>query len=91
MQIKINTAFILIFMILFANSIFSQGYYKDIFMDGGIGLRSRQNLPAQAYLNLSMEFIATEDISIQNSLMVYNSNDENGVLLSRQKSYSSVF
>jgi hypothetical protein len=59
----------------------AQGYYKDIFMDGGVDLTSRQNLPAQAYLNLSMEFIATEDVVRQNGLMVSNLDDENGVLL----------
>jgi hypothetical protein len=79
-NLRYNAVFLFCFVI-FSNIIFSQGYYKDIFMDGGVALTSHQNLPAQAYLNLSMEFIATEDVIRQNGLMVSNLDDENGVLL----------
>ncbi len=80
---KLTKLVLLIFMVILlsANKIFSQGYYKDIFMDGGVDLISRQSLAAREYLNLSMEFIATEDAARQNSLMVSNLDDENGVLL----------
>ena len=35
------------------------GYYKDLFMDGGIGLNEYDDLPAAKFLNLTMERICT--------------------------------
>ena len=35
------------------------GYYKDLFMDGGIGLNEYDDLPAAKFLNLTMERIST--------------------------------
>ena len=66
-----------------------KGYYKDIFMDSGIGVTSRKDLPVARYLGLSMEaFIssATADLSaadtiLQNELLVSSALDENGCLL----------
>ena len=37
------------------------GFYKDIFMDSGIMLTSRRDLPVTEYLNLSLEaFVSTK-------------------------------
>ena len=67
-----------------------QGFYKDLFMDGGIALTSRTTLPVVSYLGLSMEYYAScsdvdfmsgIDTTIQTSVMSHNDQDENGCLL----------
>jgi len=66
-----------------------KGYYKDVFMDGGIYLTSRKTLPAADALGLSMEFFASApnkelsatDTLIQTNIMVGNAEDTNGWLL----------
>ena len=66
-----------------------KGYYKDIFMDSGIGVTSRRDLPSARYLGLSMEaFISSEtaelsaaDTILQNELLISSALDENGCLL----------
>ena len=67
------------------------GYYKDVFMDSGIYMVDRDDLPATRYLGLSMEtFIAApyypceltiRDTIRQKELMCGNHVDENGILL----------
>ena len=67
------------------------GYYKDVFMDSGIHLEGRRDLPAARFLDLSMEaFIAAsyypceltiKDTLIQKELMCGSPWDENGILL----------
>lgn len=65
------------------------GYYKDLFMDGGVRLTSRRTLPASAALGITMEYFAsngTNDLNLQDtltqtSLFIGNENDSNGVLL----------
>jgi glutamine amidotransferase-like uncharacterized protein len=59
----------------------TEGYYKDLFMDGGVNLTSRLTLPAADSLELSMEFIATSSVSVQSTVMISNAIDANGVLL----------
>ncbi len=70
----------------------AQGYYKDVFMDGGIKLTSRTNLPAADFLNLSIEYFASErytstfpptlaDTLRQNNLIIGTDKDLNGILL----------
>ncbi|MCQ2138502.1 MAG: BPL-N domain-containing protein [Bacteroidales bacterium] len=71
----------------------AKGYYKDIFMDSGIKLTSRVDLPAARFLNLQMErFISVEDKGDttfttiidtlkQRDIMCGSAIDENGVLL----------
>ncbi len=71
----------------------AKGYYKDIFMDSGIKLTSRVDLPAARSLGLSMErFISVEtkgdttfttmiDTLMQRDIICGSSIDENGVLL----------
>ena len=67
-----------------------QGFYKDIFMDGGISLTSRTTLPIVSYLGLTMEYYAScsdvekmsgIDTMVQTSVMSQNDQDENGCLL----------
>lgn len=50
-------------------------------MDGGVNLTSRTSLPAADSLYLSMEYIATSYITVQESVMISNVRDANGVLL----------
>jgi len=59
----------------------AQGYYKDLFMDGGVSLTSRTNLPAAKHVGLSMEYLATDDSLTQAKVMIENEYDYNGVLL----------
>ena len=69
----------------------SCGYYKDVFMDSGIHMIDRADLPATRFLGLSMEtFIAAPyypseltimDTIIQKELMCGNPWDDNGILL----------
>ena len=67
------------------------GYYKDVFMDSGIHLEGRRDLPVTRFLGLSMEsFVAASyypseltirDTVRQKELMCGNPLDENGILL----------
>ena len=70
------------------------GYYKDIFMDSGIMLTSRTDLPVTELLGLSMEaFVSTKhsytlpyqftatDTLLQRELIAGSPMDENGILL----------
>ena len=72
----------------------SRGYYKDIFMDSGIMLTSRTDLPVTELLGLSMEaFVSTKhsytepykftsvDTLRQRELIAGSALDENGILL----------
>ena len=66
------------------------GYYKDVFMDGGVYLSSRIDLPATRVLGLSLELVkgagrnknqSYADTTAQNAAFVGNEYDVNGVLL----------
>ncbi len=68
------------------------GYYKDIFMDSGINLTSRRDLPVARFLGLSLDaFISAKhsptneltlrDTVIQNEMICGHEGDLNGVLL----------
>lgn len=69
----------------------SYGYYKDVFMDSGINLTSRTDLPATRFLDLSLEkFVSAShspmelsimDTIIQGEMICGNPWDDNGVLL----------
>ena len=70
----------------------SYGYYKDVFMDAGINLTSKKDLPSTRFLGLSMEaFISAShdpvneltimDTIIQKEMICGNPWDENGILL----------
>lgn len=60
--------------------VFSQGFYKDIFCDGGVWAGYFE-IPAITTLGLSMEFLNTNDESEQAAIMISNGFDANGVLL----------
>jgi len=68
----------------------NSGYYKDVFMDGGILLTSRRTLPAADFLNLQWEFFASAknkktltkvDTLLQTSIFCGSEEDTNGWLL----------
>ncbi len=59
----------------------TEGFYKTIFMDGGVGFNGMKTLPAADYLGFSFEYIATNDVDYQNKIMIKNENDDNGALL----------
>ncbi|MFC1782741.1 LamG-like jellyroll fold domain-containing protein [Planctomycetota bacterium] len=70
----------------------TEGYYKDLFIDGGIWLSSKalppSEIPASKYLGLSMEYLLLPystageiDYTTQNRVFVGNVNDDNGLLL----------
>ena len=72
----------------------TKGYYKDLFVDGGIYLTSRNDLPAARFLNLSMEAFICSPQEVDNKVYYNHSDsllqeqifggspiDENGILL----------
>ena len=68
----------------------TKGYYKDVFVDGGLSLSSRADLPSARALGLSTEaFLSakkSKDNTIIDTLLQENcfggsAIDENGVLL----------
>lgn len=58
----------------------TEGFYKDVFIDGGVYLAAAGQREADS-LGLSYEHIQTEDSFYQNLVMVKNYMDDNGVLL----------
>jgi hypothetical protein len=58
-----------------------QGYYKDLFVDGGTQLTGNSNSAASGVLGLSYDTMLTSSISTQNSTIIGSSSDSNGVLL----------
>jgi cyanophycinase len=59
----------------------TEGFYKDLFMSGGVNLSSRRRLPAAESLGLCYEYYASRDRSKQNEILCGSSDDVNGVLL----------
>lgn len=65
----------------------SRGYYKEIFMDGGISLTSRRSLPAAPFLGIEMEYFASAkeatktDTLRQHKIFCGYEDDTNGWLL----------
>ena len=64
-----------------------RGYYKDLFMNGGLSLTSRTVLPACPYIGWDYEYFASQgtatavDTAIQKSIFVGDENDTNGPLV----------
>ena len=59
-------------------------YYKDIFLDAGYGLTTRNNLAAATYLNYNLESVSitnSSDIEWQNKVIGGTDEDYNGRLL----------
>lgn len=67
----------------------ARGYYKDVFMDGSVGVSSRTTLPACPYIGYSLEYIATNsssELNATDTLIMHrvfdgDAADPNGVLL----------
>ena len=59
----------------------TEGYYKDLFMDGGVKLTSRSKLAAADLLGLSYDVLATSSETTQKKMMVESTEDKNGCLL----------
>lgn len=66
----------------------NRSFYKDVFLDAGIGLTSRKTLVAANYLGLSLEGIdfprydySSKDLDLQKSIVAGDSKDMNGRLL----------
>ncbi|MFC2132878.1 FlgD immunoglobulin-like domain containing protein, partial [Bacteroidota bacterium] len=72
--------FIMNFSFFNNNQLIGQGYYKDVFIDGGVGL-SFFELPGIDSLGLTYEFINTENNSQQYDVMISNRYDQNGCFL----------
>lgn len=64
-----------------------RGYYKDLFMNGGLSLTSRTVLPACPYIGWDYEYFASastatdEDTLLQKAFFSKAEDDENGYLL----------
>lgn len=74
----------------------NHSFYKDIFLDAGYGLTSRQNLSAISYCGLSMEHINFNDsaqVLLQNQIVGGYEEDANGRLLypDGQPRYKAIF
>lgn len=87
-----KTVLFSIALLITTTTLLSQGYYKDVFMDGGINLTSREDLPAARRLNMSIEHFVTgkgtkespltlQDTLIQEMLLAGSEIDHNGILL----------
>lgn len=71
-------------LVRLGSNIPNSAFYKDVFLDAGIGLTSRKRLPALTHLGLSVEgmsFSSDEDIELQNQLIEGEPIDLNGRLL----------
>ena len=73
---------------LLEGKVLNQSFYKDVFLDAGIGLTSRKTLAAAISLNLSLECICfsrsqptTKESSLQTAIVCGDSSDSNGRLL----------
>ena len=91
-RLGILTLMLLMLPLMVQAQIRKDGYYKDLFMDSGIMLTSRDDLPAARFLNLSWERLCTGEQSdqsrvtetdsvMQSQRIVGYDLDENGVLL----------
>jgi len=61
-----------------------QGFYKDIFMDAGVSLTTRNTLAAAKYLGYSLESVSCSEIvdtAWQNTIIAGDATDTNGRLL----------
>lgn len=57
------------------------GFFKDIFVDGGVYLTGMIDFPAAEDLGLDVEYLATDDIGTQSFAMITDDKDSNGHLL----------
>jgi hypothetical protein len=73
-----------------------QGFYKDIFMDAGVHLTTRNKLAAATYLGYSLESVSCSEIADtawQNTIIAGDATDTNGRLLypDGQPRYRMIF
>lgn len=73
---------------LIDDSVPNRSFYKDVFLDAGIGLVSRKTLAATEFLGLSLEGIDfpridnnSKDLALQKAIIAGDSEDLNGRLL----------
>jgi len=59
----------------------SSGFYKEIFMSGGVRLSSRKRLHAAESLEMAYEYYAGKDKVKQNEIISGSEMDSNGALL----------
>lgn len=91
---KSRLSTLLLGLALCVPAVAQRGYYKDIFMDGGISVSSRTTLPSATVLNLTMDYLTCSshkldgksaynaaDSIFQLELLGGNAMDENGILL----------
>ena len=77
-----------------------QSFYKDVFLDAGIGLTSRKSLASAEYLGLSLEGMSfsysnatSAEYALQDAIVSGDSDDSNGRLLypDGQPRYKLIF
>lgn len=59
----------------------SSGYYKDVFVDGGVHLTGMIDFPAAEDLGLEIEYLSTDAEGQQTAAMIASDDDSNGHLL----------
>ena len=57
------------------------GYFKDVFVDGGVSLTTMVEFLAAEGLGLSLEILGTSDPGFQDNIIISSANDSNGHLL----------
>ncbi len=80
-QILLRIFLLLFLSFLPGQSIRPEGYYKQLFMDGGVALTSRTTLPAADSLRYTWEYLATSNVTTQNTTIITSVIDPNGILL----------
>jgi len=81
-QIRKPAAYLVVTFILFSFiTAETPGYFRDVFMDGGVALSGATSLTAADSLGLSLDFIATESVVFQTEAIISNEDDSNGRLL----------
>jgi hypothetical protein len=63
------------------STVSKEGFYKELFVDVGVGLDHLPGVPAADGLGWEWELVSTDDTDVQHSYMWGNANDDNGVLL----------
>ena len=78
---KITLALVAVSLLYQQSLAQSPGYYKDVFVDGGVHLTGMIDFPAAEDLSLGIEYLSTDAEGTQSAAMIANDNDSNGHLL----------
>jgi hypothetical protein len=70
---------LLVFAPLHVNA--AEGYYREVFVDGGCNLSSMRYYPAAESKGLTIEYMATDSESVSRNKIAGDANDSNGALL----------